>query len=62
MDNGLAKVLSGQHIHKCCTSLVNSFVNMFLGLDTAFSKPLQYNLTYQVVNYIATPFQTRLRN
>lgn len=41
MDNSLAKILSFQHIHKRCAGLVNAFVDVFLGLDTAFNKPLQ---------------------
>lgn len=41
MDNSLAEVLSFEHIYKRCSGRVDSFVNVFLGLDTAFDEPLQ---------------------
>jgi hypothetical protein len=40
MDDSLAEILSFQHIDKCCAGVVNSFVDMFLGLDAAFNEPL----------------------
>ena len=43
VDNSLAEILSFQHIHKRCSGRVNSFVDMFLGLDTAFNEPLQHD-------------------